>query len=197
MNAVISEMACTCASDVDTAANTVGMPRPITASASIEAFMPASRRSKLCTPLRRPPTRNDSPSTSSVLPRIDPVIAARATSISPAEMANMVMISSAALPKVAFSTPPTRGPALSPSCSVEMPTIQASISSASAASTNCKVLGAPARSEPPATSASAAAAARLPISVRVSRRVTGPRPSHRYSTHAPISRNLRRRSARR
>ena len=40
------------------------------------------------------------PSTSSVLPRIDPVIDAFATSISPAWMAKIVMISSAALPKV-------------------------------------------------------------------------------------------------
>ena len=58
------------------------------------------------------------------------MIDAVATSSWPARIAKMVMISSAALPNVAFSTPPILGPALSPSCSVATPTIQASATSA-------------------------------------------------------------------
>ena len=157
MAAVTSETACVSAWS-PTRSNSVGMPRPITASVSIDAFIPATRRSNVCRPFRSPPSRNERPSTSSVLPRIDPVIDALATSISPARIAKIVMISSAALPNVALSTPPIFGPALSPSCSVATPTIHASATSASAETRNTRVFAAPSEAHGARGSAEAAAA---------------------------------------
>ncbi len=49
------------------------------------------------------------PITNSKFPKIEPVIEANTSSSKPALIAMMVMISSAALPKVALSNPPTRG----------------------------------------------------------------------------------------
>src|SRR6185312_5397261 len=170
MPAVTSETACT-SGWLATWPNRVGMPRPITASASIDAFIPATRWLNDCRPFLRPPMKNDAPRTRSVLPRIDPVIEAVATSSWPARMAKIVMISSAALPKVAFSTPPTLGPLLSPSCSVATPTIHASVSSASPDARNTAVLGAEARSSAAANAQHAAAAAIEAVSNRLGRRV--------------------------
>ena len=116
--------------------------------------------------------KNDAPSTSSVLPRIDPVIDAVATSSCPARMAKIVMISSAALPKVAFSTPPTLGPALAPSCSVATPTIQASATRAAAEAMNTAVLATDASASAPAAAAMITARATEMVSNRLRPRVT-------------------------
>src|SRR5689334_15572790 len=169
--AVTSEIVCTSEPVPRAAANAVGTPSPMTASASMEEFIPATRRSNDWVPWRTPPTTNDAPSTSSVLPRIEPVIEAVATSSCPARMAKIVMISSAALPKVAFSTPPILGPLLSASCSVDMPTIQASVSSASPEARNTAVLGADARSIATASALQPAAATTEAVSNRFGRRV--------------------------
>ena len=90
--------------------NKDGMSMASTASTSRMALRLAPRLSKDCLPCRNPPTTKEKPMTSSRLPRIDPVMEALTSSSSPARMATMVMISSAALPRVAFSKPPMRGP---------------------------------------------------------------------------------------
>ena len=56
---------------------------------------------------------------------IEPMIEAFTTVVSPAERAKMVIMSSAALPKVALRTPPIRGPAWWPRDSVACPRTQA------------------------------------------------------------------------
>src|SRR6185437_16301370 len=169
--AVTSEIVCTSGPVPRAAAKAVGTPSPITARASIEELIPATRRSNVWVPWRTPPTTNDAPRTSRVLPRIEPVMDAVATSSWPALMAKMVMISSAAFPNVAFSTPPIFGPLLSPSCSVAIPTIQASVRSASPDARNTAVFGAEPRSSAAATAAHAAAAAMDAVSNRLGRRV--------------------------
>jgi len=135
---------------------------------------------------------------------MEPVIEAVAISSCPSRMANTVMISSAALPKVAFSTPPTFGPVLAPSCSVATPTTQASSTSARPETTNTAVFGADARSRAPATAAMTAAAPTDRVSNRLRPRITGGIVStvaaatgSPYSTNAPIRSNFWRRSRRR
>src|SRR6476646_7944223 len=177
MTAVMSEIVCVSAPVPRAAANAVGSPRPITARASIEAFIPAIRWSNVWIPFRRPPSRNEAPSTRSVFPRIEPVMDAVATSSWPARMAKIVMISSAAFPNVAFRTPPTFGPELSPSCSVATPTIQASAISAAPESTKTAVLGASTNVSPAATADRIAATATDPCSNRLRPRFTGGEPT--------------------
>ena len=65
------------------------------------------KRSSLCV---QPPTSIARPSTISRLPRIEPVSEALTISVSPARRAMKPMISSAALPNVALSRPPSPGP---------------------------------------------------------------------------------------
>ena len=69
----------------------------------------------------------------------EPAIVPRTTFGSPSEIAKRAMISSGALPKLAFRKPPTPWPVCSAACSVASPINQASGSSASAASTNSAV----------------------------------------------------------
>ena len=57
---------------------------------------------------------------------IEPMIEAFTTVVRPAESAKMVMISSAALPKVALRTPPMLGSRVVPSDSVACPSTHAS-----------------------------------------------------------------------
>jgi hypothetical protein len=76
------------------------MPLPVSAAMRL-------KRSSLCL---SPPTNIARPSTISMLPRIEPVSDAFTISVSPARSAMKPMISSAALPKVAFSRPPMAGP---------------------------------------------------------------------------------------
>ena len=67
---------------------------------------------------------------------IEPVSDALTTSIRPACRAKNAMISSAMLPKVALRIPPTCGPVIDPSRSVDSPTTQASPRMAAADTTN-------------------------------------------------------------
>ena len=92
------------------AAKMVGRARAAATMPSIEALMPANSGEKLWTPFFRPPKIRLAPSTRSTLPMMDPMIEAFTTVVRPAESAKMVMMSSAALPKVAFRMPPMRGP---------------------------------------------------------------------------------------
>src|SRR5436190_17872561 len=177
MTAVTSEIVCVWAPVPRAAAKAVGSPSPITASASIEAFIPAIRWSNVCVPCRRPPIRNEAPRTSSVFPRIEPVMDAVATSSWPARIAKIVMMSSAALPNVAFRTPPTFGPELSPSCSVATPTIHASATSAAPESTKTAVFGASASERPTATAERIAATATDACSKRLRPRFTDREPT--------------------
>ncbi len=101
--------------------NNDGIARAMRAMSSWLAFCPATTRLKLCLPFLRPPSSKLAPSTSSRLPRIDPVMEAFTKSSSPSRMATIVMISSAALPSVALSRPPMRGPVRSASISVLSP----------------------------------------------------------------------------
>ena len=66
----------------------------------------------------------------------EPVSEPRTTPGNASAMANSAMISSGALPKLAFRKPPTPGPVCSAACSVASPISHASGISAAAASTN-------------------------------------------------------------
>jgi hypothetical protein len=96
----------------------VGRARAVATIPSIEAFMPAMVGEKLWAPFFKPPRSRLAPRTSSTLPMIEPMIDALTIVVRPAERAKMVMISSAALPKVALRMPPMRGPAWWPRDSV-------------------------------------------------------------------------------
>jgi len=78
-------------------------------------------RSNICLPFLRPPKSMANPSTRSRFPRMEPVREAKTSWIWPARMAERVMISSAALPKVALRSPPRRGPVFSAKTSVASP----------------------------------------------------------------------------
>ena len=69
-----------------------------------------------------------------------PVSDPRTTSGRPSATANSAMISSGALPKLAFRKPPIPGPVCSPACSVDSPISHASGTSASAESTKSGVV---------------------------------------------------------
>ena len=77
------------------------------ASVSAVALILAAVRLNSCLRNFTPPAKNDSPRTSRTLPMIEPVIEALTTPSRPFERAKRAMMSSAALPKVAFSRPPT------------------------------------------------------------------------------------------
>src|SRR5213079_3376647 len=74
-----------------------------------------------CSLCFKPPSRMDSPKTSRMLPMMDPVIEAFTTLVSPLESAMAAMISSAALPKVAFNSPPSPCPTRAANSSVARP----------------------------------------------------------------------------
>jgi integrase len=69
----------------------------------------------------QPPANMAAPSTSRIFPTMEPAIDAFTTSSSPARNAASAIMSSAALPKVALSSPPTPSPKRSASCSVARP----------------------------------------------------------------------------
>src|SRR5205085_5241785 len=75
----------------------------------------------LCSLCLTPPMRIKRPSTSRILPIIEPVIEALTTLVSPLESVMLAMISSAALPKVAFNSPPQPSPIREASASVARP----------------------------------------------------------------------------
>ena len=107
---------------------------------------PASSASNFSVPCRMPPQRKPIPSTSSRLPMIDPVTDALTRSSSPALIATIPMIISAALPNVAFSSPPNFGPTWCARSSVAWPIRPETGTIPSAARTKTSSSGAPASS---------------------------------------------------
>jgi hypothetical protein len=93
------------------AAKIVGSASAAATMVSMEAFTPAIVAEKVWVPFLRPPSRRLAPSTKRTFPMIEPMMEAFTTVVRPAERAKMVMMSSAALPKVALRMPPMRGPA--------------------------------------------------------------------------------------
>ncbi len=99
----------------------VGRESAAATMASIEALIPAMVGEKVWVPFLSPPKQEAAPRTRSTLPMIEPMIEAFTTVVRPAERAKMVMMSSAALPKVALRMPPILGPAWWPRHSVAWP----------------------------------------------------------------------------
>jgi len=85
---------------------------------------------------------------------MEPVMEALTSSISPARMAKSVMMSSAALPRVAFSRPPMRGPVCAAISSVAWPRMPAVGITASADRMNKSVGDMPTKRPMMATGAS-------------------------------------------
>ena len=77
----------------------------MSASSSIADWALAAVRLKVCFSRSSPPTSIAAPSTSRMLPMIEPTIEAFTTSCSPSLSAKKAMISSGALPKVTFRKP--------------------------------------------------------------------------------------------
>ena len=98
-----------------------GRINAIAASVSIVAWVPAPAGLKCCSGYRIPPASMAAPSTSRILPIMQPAIDASTTSWSPARNAARAIMSSAALPNVALSSPPTPSPMRSARCSVARP----------------------------------------------------------------------------
>ena len=94
--------------------------RPSPAAASWPARIAASA-TNFWRSRPQPPISIAAPSTSSRLPRIEPMIEALTTSCRPSCSAKSAMISSGALPNVTFSRPPMPGPARCASSSVARP----------------------------------------------------------------------------
>src|SRR5437763_5008340 len=95
---------------------------PATASSISDVVTRARSPSKRCTPLRSPPTRNARPSTSRMLPRIEPITAASTTFGNPALNAKMQTNSSGRLPSALCRTPVAPDPNRSPRLSTLRPT---------------------------------------------------------------------------
>src|SRR5215218_8740616 len=111
-----------------------GMSITATANATIPSCRISERRSSS----PRPPTIIAKPSTSRMFETTEPVIDPRTTSGSPSRTASRAMISSGALPKLAFRNPPTPAPVCSAACSVDSPISHASGSRAAAATTKSR-----------------------------------------------------------
>jgi hypothetical protein len=97
------------------------MSRPATASSSEAEWTPAARALNRCSLWRKPPTTKAIPSTSSRLPRIDPINEAFTIRKLSALISRTHTISAVMYPKVAFTSPPRRGPIRAATCSVERP----------------------------------------------------------------------------
>ena len=93
----------------------------MSASSSMADWALAAVRLNDCFSRPSPPTSIAAPSTSRMLPMIEPTIDAFTTSCSPSLSAKKAMISSGALPKVTFRKPPMPGPVLAAMCSVASP----------------------------------------------------------------------------
>ncbi len=122
--------------------NRAGTTSPTAANARSATFMPAAWRLKVCVWYLRPPASSERPRISSRLPMIEPVREALTSSISPALRAKIPMISSAALPSVAFIRPPKVGPVRAASSSVAIPIRCASGTIAAAVTRNTRAAGA-------------------------------------------------------
>ncbi len=151
------------------------MPRPTTPRISIDEFMPATRSLNVWMPFFQPPNISERPRISSTLPITEPMIEARAMSARPALIASTRMTTSGRLPKLALRNAETRGPVLSPACSVATPSAHASPATANAATTKTICPATPTARMPSAT------AARVKISEKPMtwKRVTGTTPPRR------------------
>ena len=104
-------------------------------TASIDT-MRARSELNCCVPCLSPPTTNATPSTSTLLARIEPTSAAWTTLTSPSRRAKSAMKSSGRLPRPDWTTLAPPEPSREPSCSVAVPTRRARSASAAAATTN-------------------------------------------------------------
>ncbi len=104
-----------------TSSKIAGISSAAAASSSIEVCTLAPVRLNSCSLRPIPPTNIAAPSTSRMLPMIEPMIDALTTSCSPSLSAKRAMISSGALPKVTLSRPPIPGPERAASSSVARP----------------------------------------------------------------------------
>src|SRR3954453_80388 len=138
-------------------------PQP---SISIVVWMLALVRLKCCFLRPIPPASIAAPSTSSMLPMIEPTIEALTTSCSPWPRAKRAMISSGALPKVTLRRPPMPGPERAASSSVARPISAAVGTIPSADAAKITVAGAPSRSRATATGISGASRYGQPVGVR-------------------------------
>ena len=93
----------------------------MSASSSMADCALAAVRLKVCFSRFQPPTSIAAPSTSRMLPMIEPTIEAFTTSWRPSLRAKKAMISSGALPNVTFRKPPMPGPVWAAMCSVASP----------------------------------------------------------------------------
>ncbi len=109
------------------------------ASISIVEETPCAVWLKDCFSRLRPPKNMAQPVTSSTLPMMAPVTEALTTSNRPAWMAKTAMISSVALPNVAFNRPPTPAPTCFEISSVPLPMKPASGTMASPADRNTSI----------------------------------------------------------
>ncbi len=134
-----------------TSSKIAGINSAAAASISIEVWMLAPVRLKVCFSRPIPPASIAAPRTSRMLPMIEPTIEAFTTSCSPLPRAKRAMISSGALPKVTLSRPPMPGPERAASSSVARPINAAVGTIPSAEAANTAVAGAPARSSATAT----------------------------------------------
>src|SRR5215216_1431351 len=107
-------------------------------TATANATIPSCRISERRSSSPRPPTIIAKPSTSRMFETTEPVIDPRTTSGSPSRTASRAMISSGALPKLAFRNPPTPAPVCSAACSVDSPISHASGTRAAAATTKSR-----------------------------------------------------------
>ena len=87
-----------------------GITRATTASTIMLLPLSAARRLNFSSLRFQPPRSMARPRTIRMLPMMEPVSEALTISVSPARRAMKAMISSAALPKVAFRSPPMPGP---------------------------------------------------------------------------------------
>ena len=104
-----------------TSSKIAGIISAAAASSSIEVWTLALVLLKVCFSRPTPPASIAAPSTSRMLPMIEPMIEALTTSCSPLPRAKRAMISSGALPKVTLSRPPMPGPERAASSSVARP----------------------------------------------------------------------------
>jgi len=116
-----------------------GKTSAATARVSIADCALAAVRLKTCFSRDQPPTIIDAPSTSRTLPMIDPTSEALTTSCRPSASAKNAMMSSGALPKVTFSSPPIPGPVRAAIASVASPITAAHGITPSAAAPNTSV----------------------------------------------------------
>ena len=107
------------------------------------AMTPNDRKLDHRSSASRGPIAREKPRTRRRFPTTEPVSDPRTTSVSPSFTAISAMISSGALPNVAFMKPPMPGPVRSAACSVASPISHARGISETAASTNSTVSSGP------------------------------------------------------